>query len=85
MSTDLSHAVASMEAENPNVFGGMDATAQVYSLYTSASAAGVLVGPALAVVAYGDHNWAVLVTTLGLLTASVAVPVVCPFPRMHGL
>lgn len=64
-----------MEAEDPNIFGGMDATAQVYSLYTSASAAGVLVGPALAVVAYGDHNWAVLVTTLGLLTASVAAPV----------
>jgi hypothetical protein len=65
-----------MEAKDPGIFGGIDATAQVYSLFTSASAAGVLVGPTLAVVAYGDHDWRVLVTTLGLLTTSIAVPVV---------
>jgi hypothetical protein len=69
-----------MTREDPAIFGGKDATAQVYSLYTSASAAGVLVGPTWADIAFGQHNWTVLVVSLGMLSASVAIPLVCtPF------
>lgn len=38
----------------------------------------MLVGPIVADIAYGQHNWVVLVVSLGLLSASVAVPIVRP-------
>lgn len=65
-----------MEKACPGVFGGRDATAQVYSLYTSASAAGVLLGPVWADITFGRYGWRVLVVSLGCLSASVGVLVV---------
>ncbi|KAE9992970.1 hypothetical protein EG327_007105 [Venturia inaequalis] len=81
LGADLTRAVADMAADDPSVFGGEEATAQVFSLYTSSSAAGVLVGPIVANIAYGQHNWVVLVVSLGLLSASVAVPILLFKPK----
>lgn len=77
LGADLSRAVQSMEKKRPGIFGRSGASAQVFSLYTSASAAGVLVGPVWTSYAYGERNWTFLVSSLGILCASVAVPLVC--------
>ncbi|TLD23480.1 Chitin synthase D [Venturia nashicola] len=74
-------AVADMVSDDPSVFGGKDPTAQVFSLYTSSSAAGVLIGPLVADIAFGHHNWVMLVVSLGLLSASVAVPILLFKPK----
>jgi MFS family permease len=47
LGADLSRAVASMERDIPDIFGHSGANGQVFALYTSASAAGVLAGPAV--------------------------------------
>ena len=66
-----------MEFDRPGVFGSGGAYAQVFALFTSASAGGVLVGPAWTSFAYGEVSWTLLVVSLGLLNISVAIPVVC--------
>lgn len=76
LGADLSRAVASMEKETPGIFGKTGASGQVFSLYTSASAAGVLAGPAWTSFAFGEMSWIFLVSSLGILTATVAIPVV---------
>lgn len=77
LGADLARAVESMEVEKPGVFGSNGAQAQVFSLYTSASAAGVFLGPAWTNFAYGDKGWTFFVCSLGIIRASVAVPLVC--------
>ncbi|TID15961.1 Chitin synthase D [Venturia nashicola] len=81
LGADLTRAVADMVSDDPSVFGGKDPTAQVFSLYTSSSAAGVLIGPLVADIAFGHHNWVMLVVSLGLLSASVAVPILLFKPK----
>ncbi|ESZ98618.1 hypothetical protein SBOR_0988 [Sclerotinia borealis F-4128] len=76
LGADLSRAVASMEKKTPGIFGKTGASGQVFSLYTSASAAGVLAGPAWTSFAFGDRSWIFFVSSLGILTATVAIPVV---------
>ncbi|KAI9647541.1 hypothetical protein NHQ30_003926 [Ciborinia camelliae] len=76
LGADLSRAVASMEKETPGIFGKTGASGQVFSLYTSASAAGVLAGPAFTSFAFGERSWIFFVSSLGILTATVAIPVV---------
>lgn len=70
-----------MAAERPGIFGNSGAYAQVFSLYTSASAAGVLVGPAWTSFAYGKQGWTFLIISLGILSASVAVPLLFFKPK----
>lgn len=77
LGVDLTRAVESMEFDRPGVFGSGGAYAQVFALFTSASAGGVLVGPAWTSFAYGEVSWTFLVVSLGLLNISVAIPVVC--------
>ncbi|MCJ1471210.1 hypothetical protein MMC07_009858 [Pseudocyphellaria aurata] len=79
LGADLARAVESIEKERPGIFGSSGAYAQVFSLYTSASAAGVLVGPAWTSYAYGGKSWTYLVSSLGLLCASAVVPVLLFF------
>jgi hypothetical protein len=79
----LSRAVASIERKHPGIFGKSGAGAQVFSLYASASAAGVLTGPAWTSFAYGDHSWAFLVISLGALSASVALPLLFMNRDLH--
>ncbi|KAL8794945.1 MAG: hypothetical protein Q9195_002527 [Heterodermia aff. obscurata] len=74
LGADLYRAVMEMEEERPGLFGKSGAYAQVFALYTAASAAGVLVGPLWTSFAYGDHNWTVLMSTLAGFCASVALP-----------
>ncbi|KAF7960017.1 hypothetical protein EAE96_001617 [Botrytis aclada] len=76
LGADLSRAVASMEKETPGIFGKTGASGQVFSLYTSASAAGVLAGPAWTSYAFGERGWIFFVSSLGILTATVAIPVI---------
>lgn len=76
MGADLSRAVESMEKKTPGIFGKTGASGQVFSLYTSASAAGVLAGPAWTSYAFGERGWIFFVSSLGILTATVAIPVV---------
>lgn len=76
LGVDLTRAVESMEHDRPGVFGSGGAYAQVFALFTSASAGGVLAGPAWTSFAYGKINWTLLVSSLGLFSASVAIPVV---------
>ena len=76
LEADLAREVEQMKVERSEIFGNSGAYAQVFSLYTSASAAGVLVGPAWTSFAYGDRGWTFLVSSLGLFSASAAVPMV---------
>ncbi|KAM3087565.1 hypothetical protein ACMFMG_001646 [Clarireedia jacksonii] len=76
LGADLSRAVASMERDTPGIFGHSGASGQVFALYTSASAAGVLAGPAWTSFAFGEKSWVFLVSSLGILTATIVVPVV---------
>lgn len=72
----LVREVERMELESPGIFGNSGgAYAQVFSLWTSACAGGVLLGPAWTSFAYGQ-GWRFLVISLGLLSASVAIPLV---------
>ncbi|TEY60140.1 hypothetical protein BOTCAL_0185g00030 [Botryotinia calthae] len=48
----------------------------IFSLYTSASAAGVLAGPAWTSYTFGERGWIFFVSSLGILTATVAIPVI---------
>ncbi|KAM3084249.1 hypothetical protein ACMFMF_001606 [Clarireedia jacksonii] len=76
LGADLSRAVASMERDTPGIFGHSGASGQVFALYTSASAAGVLAGPAWTSFAFGEKSWVFLVSSLGILTATIVVPVI---------
>ncbi|KAK6608640.1 vesicular amine transporter [Botrytis cinerea] len=76
LGADLSRAVESMEKKTPGIFGKTGASGQVFSLYTSASAAGVLAGPAWTSYAFGERGWIFFVSSLGILTATVAIPVI---------
>lgn len=83
LGANLAREVERTASERPGIFGKSGAYAQVFALYTSASAAGVLVGPAWTSFAYGDRGWTFLVISLGVLSASVAVPLVRPpVPKM---
>ncbi|PQE22807.1 hypothetical protein CJF30_00008403 [Rutstroemia sp. NJR-2017a BBW] len=75
LGADLSRAVVSMERDTPGIFGHSGANGQVFALYTSATAAGVLAGPAWTSFAFGERSWVFLVSSLGILTATVIVPV----------
>lgn len=76
LSADLSPAVTCIEEETEGIFGDSGASGQVYALYMSASAAGVVVGSIWTSIAFKYGNWSVLVSSLGILTATVAIPVV---------
>ncbi|KAM0133297.1 hypothetical protein ACHAO1_006233 [Botrytis cinerea] len=76
LGADLSRAVESMEKKTPGIFGKTGASGQVFSLYTSASAAGVLAGPTWTSYAFGERGWIFFVSSLGILTATVAIPVI---------
>ncbi|EDN96338.1 hypothetical protein SS1G_01264 [Sclerotinia sclerotiorum 1980 UF-70] len=76
LGADLSRAVTDMEEKTPGIFGKTGASGQVFSLYTSASAAGVLAGPAWTSFAFGERGWIFFVSSLGILTATVAIPAV---------
>ena len=66
-----------MEEDNPGIFGKAGgAYAQVFALYTMASAAGVLLGPVWTGFIYTPESWTLLVVTLGIFCASAAVPLV---------
>ncbi|KAF8865398.1 MFS general substrate transporter [Acephala macrosclerotiorum] len=78
LSAYLSRAVKFIEEETLGVFGTSDegANAQVCALYTSASAAGVVIGPIWTSIAYQDGHWRFLVYSLGILLATIVIPVV---------
>ena len=76
LGADLAREVERTAADRPGIFGKSGAYGQVFALYTSASAAGVLVGPAWTSFAYADQGWTFLVISMGVLSASVAVPLV---------
>lgn len=76
LGVDLTRAVESMELDQPGIFGSGGAYAQVFALFTSATAGGVLAGPVWTSFAYGKLSWTFLVVSLGVLNASVAIPVV---------
>lgn len=76
LAVDLTRAVEDMERQQPGLFGDSSVYAQVFSLYTSASAAGVLIGPLWGSVAQGGKNWVLFVSTIGAFCASAAVPLV---------
>lgn len=68
-----------MELDQPGIFGSRGAYAQVFALFTSASAAGVLLGPAWTAFAYGKMSWIFFVSSLAVLSATVPIPVVSYF------
>lgn len=76
LAVDLTRAIEDMERQRPGLFGDSSAYAQVFSLYTSASAGGILLGPLWGSVAQGGKNWMVFVSTLGIFCASAAIPLV---------
>ena len=83
LGADLNRAVDKIERDRPGIFGESGAKGQVFSLYTGASAAGILIGPAWTGFAYGARSWTFLVSSLAVLNASVVVPVVCTIlPRI---
>lgn len=76
LSADLSRTVVRMEEKTPIIFGKKRASGQVFSLHTSASAAGVPAGLAWTSYAFGKRGWIFFVLSLGILTATVAIPLV---------
>ena len=76
LGADLSRTVKEMEDDHPGIFGKAGAQAQVFALYTMASALGVLLGPIWTSFAYGGRHWMLLVMTLGCFCASAAIPLV---------
>ena len=85
LGADLYRAIKEMDQERPGIFGKSGATGQLFSLYTMASAAGVCIGPLWTSFAYGDQSWTFLVSSLGIVCASVAVPLVSTIIPRHGL
>ena len=58
------------------IAGQTKASGQVFSLYTSDSSVGVLAGPAWTSFAFRERSWIFFASSLGILTATVAIPVV---------
>lgn len=76
MGADLLRTIEDIERQRPGLFGERGAYAQVFSLYTSASAGGVLFGPLVGSVAQGGKNWILFVFVLGAICASASIPLV---------
>lgn len=71
---EITYVVDAKEKKNPGTFGKMGAYAQAYGLFVMSYAAGTLVGPLWGGLVNSTAGWGTMTWTLGLLSASGAVP-----------
>lgn len=77
LASDLSFAVEDLDEENPGLFQSAGAYAQVYSMFNSGMAAGMMAGPPVASLIYSKTNWAIMNFFLAGICVLGTVPVVC--------
>jgi MFS family permease len=71
---EITYVVDAKEKKNPGTFGKTGAYAQAYGLFVMSYAAGALVGPLWGGLVNSTAGWGTMTWTLGLLSASGAVP-----------
>jgi MFS family permease len=71
---EITYVVDAKEKKNPGTFGKTGAYAQAYGLFVMSYAAGTLVGPLWGGLVNSTAGWGTMTWTLGLLSASGAVP-----------
>ena len=71
---EITYTVDAKEKKNPGGFGKTGAYAQAYGLFVMSYAAGALVGPLWGGLVNSTAGWGTMTWTLGLLSASGAVP-----------
>jgi MFS family permease len=71
---EITYVVDAKEKKNPGTFGKTGAYAQAYGLFVMSYAAGALVGPLWGGLVNSTAGWGTTTWTLGLLSASGAVP-----------
>ena len=77
LASDLSFAVEDLNEKNPGLFQSSSAYAQVYSMFNSGLAAGMMAGPPVASLIYSKTNWAIMNFVLAGICVLGTVPVVC--------
>ena len=75
LAADISLAAEQLEKEHEGVFGPDSPDSQAYGLHSSATAAGLVLGPAFAGAVYDKAGWKVAVWALAGLCAS-GIPLV---------
>lgn len=71
---EITYVVDAKEKKNPGTFGKKGAYAQAYGLFVMSYAAGTLAGPLWGGLVNSTAGWGTMTWTLGLLSASGAVP-----------
>jgi MFS family permease len=71
---EITYMVDAKENKNPGAFGKTGAYAQAYGLFVMSYATGTLVGPLWGGFVNSTAGWGTMTWTLGLLSASAAVP-----------
>jgi MFS family permease len=71
---EITYVVDAKEKKTPGTFGKTGAYAQAYGLFVMSYAAGTLVGPLWGGLVKSTTGWGTMTWTLGLLSASGAVP-----------
>ncbi len=71
---EITYVVDAKEKKNPGAFGKTGAYAQAYGLFVMSYAAGTLVGPLWGGLVNSTAGWGTMAWSLGLLSASGAVP-----------
>jgi Major Facilitator Superfamily len=71
---EITYVVDAKEKKNPGTFGKTGAYAQAYGLFVMSYASGTLVGPLWGGLVNTTAGWATMTWTLGLLSASGAIP-----------
>lgn len=75
LAADLSLAAEQLEKEHEGMFGPDGPDSKVYGLFNSATAAGLVLGPAFAGAVYDKAGWKVAVWALAAVCAS-GIPLV---------
>ena len=75
LAADLSLAAEQLEKEHEGIFGPDGPDSKVYGLFNSATAAGLVLGPAFAGAVYDKAGWKVAVWALAAVCAS-GIPLV---------
>lgn len=77
LASDISFAVEDLDEKNPGLFQSAGAYTQVYSMFNSGLAAGMLAGPPIASLIYSKTNWAIMNFVIAGICVLGTVPVVC--------
>lgn len=71
---EITYCVEAMEKKRPGIFGKTGVYAQAYGLFVMGFAAGTLIGPLWGGLVESNSGWSTMTWTLGLFSASGAVP-----------